>query len=53
MLDHCVTVLGFEDDGIFIGDPLNGLNRLSLQEFEDQWEFVGIVLNRIPAGRGK
>jgi len=44
--DHCVTILGVETDKIIVADPLSGLTCLSPQDFEDKWQFVGIVLSR-------
>jgi hypothetical protein len=48
-----VTALGFEDDRVILGDPLSGLDKLSLHDFEDMWDFVGRVLKREPVGRKK
>jgi hypothetical protein len=44
--DHCVTVLGVETNRVLIGDPLNGLASISTEDFENKWQFVGIVLKR-------
>lgn len=48
MVDHFVTVLEVTDSEVIIGDPLNGLDRMSYQEFQQKWRFVGIVLKRRP-----
>ena len=45
--DHCVTVLGVETNRVTVGDPLVGLTSLSTEEFENQWQFAGIVLRRV------
>jgi hypothetical protein len=42
--DHCVAVLGVETNRVMVGDPLSGLSTCSTEEFEDKWQFVGIVL---------
>jgi predicted double-glycine peptidase len=42
--DHCVAILGVETNRVMVGDPLNGLSSCSTDEFEDKWQFVGIVL---------
>lgn len=44
--DHCVAILGVETNRVLIGDPLSGLNSSSIEEFEDKWQFVGIVIKR-------
>jgi predicted double-glycine peptidase len=46
MLDHCVAVFGVETNLVIVGDPLVGLTRVPIHEFEDKWQFVGIVLKR-------
>jgi len=48
--DHCVAILGVETNGVIVGDPLSGLSSVSIEEFENKWRFVGIVLKR---GAGK
>jgi predicted double-glycine peptidase len=45
-MDHYVAVLDVDDAEILVGDPLNGLTRLSHEEFRKRWRFVGVVLNR-------
>lgn len=44
--DHCVAILGVETNRVVIGDPLSGLNSSSIEDFEDKWEFSGIVIRR-------
>jgi predicted double-glycine peptidase len=44
--DHCVAILGVETNRVLLGDPLSGLNSSSIEEFEDKWQFVGIVVKR-------
>lgn len=46
MEDHYVTVLEVTDSEVIIGDPLNGLDRMSYQEFRQKWRFAGVVLKR-------
>jgi predicted double-glycine peptidase len=46
LMDHCVTVLEVRSNAVAIADPLNGLTSMSPKEFEDEWQFVGIVLQR-------
>ncbi len=46
MVDHYVTVLEVTDTEVVVGDPLNGLDRMSHADFQREWRFVGIVLKR-------
>ncbi len=46
MADHYVTVLEITDDGIVLGDPLEGRRMLSHDEFEKVWRSDAIVLKR-------
>jgi predicted double-glycine peptidase len=46
MVDHYVTVLEVTDSEVVVGDPLNGLDRMSYEEFRQKWRFAGIVLKR-------
>jgi peptidase C39-like protein len=45
MLDHYVTVLEVTDTEVVVGDPLNGLTKLSYADFNDKWRFEGVVLH--------
>ncbi len=45
-VDHYVTVLEVTDSEVIVGDPLDGLDKLSYEEFGQKWRFVGIVLKR-------
>jgi len=42
--DHCVTIFGVQTNGVSVADPLTGLNIVPKEEFEEKWQFVGIVL---------
>lgn len=46
MVDHYVTVLDVTDSEVVVGDPLNGLDKMSYEEFQQKWRFVGVVLKR-------
>jgi predicted double-glycine peptidase len=46
LLDHYVTVLDVTDKTVTIGDPLNGLTKMSSAEFAAIWRFEGVVLRR-------
>ncbi len=46
LLDHYVTVLDVTDQTITVGDPLNGKQMLSHDEFAKRWRFVGLTLKR-------
>jgi hypothetical protein len=46
MVDHYVTVLEVTDSEVVVGDPSDGLDRMSYDEFQKKWRFVGIVLKR-------
>jgi hypothetical protein len=46
IVDHYVTVLDVTDSEVVVGDPLNGLEKMSYEEFLQKWRFVGIVLKR-------
>ena len=48
LVDHYVTVLEVTDTEVVVGDPLNGLDKMSYDEFRERWRFVGIVLKRKP-----
>lgn len=50
LLDHWLCVLDVTDTEVVVGDPLSGLNRLSLQEFNDRWRHIGVVLKRRSQG---
>lgn len=44
--DHCVAILGVETNRVLVGDPLSGLSSCSIEEFEEKWLYVGVVLRR-------
>jgi hypothetical protein len=46
LLDHYVTVLAVDDREITIGDPLQGIDKLTIEEFQAKWRFTGVVLRR-------
>lgn len=46
MVDHYVTVLEVTDSEVVVGDPLNGMEKLSYEEFQQKWRFAGVVLER-------
>ena len=46
MVDHYVTVLEITDSEVVVGDPLSGLDKMSYEEFQQKWCFVGVVLKR-------
>ena len=46
LVDHYVAVLGVTDSEVLVGDPLNGLDRMSYGEFLKRWRFTGIVVKR-------
>jgi predicted double-glycine peptidase len=46
LVDHFVTVLAVTDTEVVVGDPLEGLNRMTYGEFRDKWRFSGVVLSR-------
>jgi predicted double-glycine peptidase len=46
MVDHYVTVLEITDSEVIVGDPLDGLDKMSYDEFQEKWRFVGIILKR-------
>ena len=48
IVDHFVTVLEVNDSVVVVGDPLDGLKKLSHDEFRARWRFAGIVLTRNP-----
>lgn len=45
--DHCVTIFGVQTNGVSVADPLTGLSIVPNEEFEEKWQFVGIVLKRV------
>jgi hypothetical protein len=46
MVDHYVAVLKVNDIAVTVGDPLNGIQIISREDFLKQWRFCGIVLQR-------
>jgi predicted double-glycine peptidase len=46
MVDHYVTVLKINNLAVVVGDPLNGIQTISRDEFLKQWRFCGIVLQK-------
>jgi hypothetical protein len=46
MVDHYVTVLEVTDSEVVVGDPLDGLGRMSHDEFRRKWRYAGIALWR-------
>ena len=48
MVDHWVTVFEVTDSQVIIGDPLNGIDKISHKDFLEKWRFEGIVLKRKP-----
>ena len=46
ILDHYVTVLAVDDRTVTVGDPLRGLDNLSIADFQEKWRFVGVVVHR-------
>ncbi len=49
--DHFVSVIGSDETGVTIGDPLSGLTKLSDVEFLAQWKFQGVVVRQKAASR--
>jgi ABC-type bacteriocin/lantibiotic exporter with double-glycine peptidase domain len=47
-LDHWLTVLEVTDREVIVGDPLNGENRLTHEEFLRRWRRIGVTLRRTP-----
>lgn len=50
MQDHCVAIFGVQTNGLLVGDPLSGLSVVPTSEFENNWQFVGIVFTRARNG---
>ncbi len=46
LVDHFVTVLEVTDAEVVVGDPLNGLDKMTYDDFLKKWRFSGIVLKR-------
>jgi len=46
LLDHYVTVLDVGERTITVGDPLNGKQTLTHDEFAQKWRWVGVALTR-------
>jgi hypothetical protein len=44
--DHWVTVLEVTDSEVILGDPIGGLVKMSYDDFQKKWRFIGIVLQR-------
>ena len=48
LLDHYVAVLDVGERTITVGDPLNGKQTLTHDEFAQKWRWVGVALTRKP-----
>ena len=46
LVDHYITVLEVDDDKVVVGDPINGRDRLTHDQFRDKWRSTGIVVSR-------
>ena len=46
LVDHYVTVLEVDDDKVIVGDPINGKEELTYDQFRDKWRSAGIVVAR-------
>jgi predicted double-glycine peptidase len=44
LVDHFVTVLEVTDTEVIVGDPLDGLDRMTYDDFSKKWRFSGVVL---------
>jgi predicted double-glycine peptidase len=44
--DHWVAVLQVTDSEVLVGDPVGGLVKMSYNDFQEKWRFIGIVLKR-------
>ncbi|MCE5186521.1 MAG: C39 family peptidase [Planctomycetaceae bacterium] len=45
-LDHCVAVLGFDEQTVTLADPAEGLVHMPRPQFAQSWRNCGIVLYR-------
>jgi len=46
LIDHCVTILAYNDQTVTIADPMAGLVYMPRVQFTRQWRNCGIVLQR-------
>jgi len=46
LVDHYITVLEVDDDKVVVGDPINGKEELTHDQFRDKWRSTGIVVAR-------
>ena len=46
LIDHYVTVLEVTDKEVIVGDPLEGKQTLTYEQFREKWRFIGITINR-------
>jgi len=44
LLDHYVAVLDVTDEGVIVGDPLQGRRTLTHEELRRRWRHLGIVI---------
>jgi len=47
LTDHCVAVMGYNDQTVTIADPMEGLVHVPRPQFVRQWRNCGIILQRI------
>jgi ABC-type bacteriocin/lantibiotic exporter with double-glycine peptidase domain len=45
-VDHYVTVMGFKGDKILVGDPLGGLDEMTVADFLKEWTHVAILMRK-------
>ena len=46
LIDHYITILGFNDFAFIVADPLVGKKRISYKEFKEIWRYSAIVINQ-------
>lgn len=46
MVDHCVVILDVSNGQVTVADPVLGEITMSYEQFEEKWQFSGIVLSR-------
>lgn len=46
LVDHYVTVLEVDDEKIIVGDPINGTDEMTHDQFREKWRSIGIVVSQ-------
>jgi len=49
--DHCVAIIGVDDESVVIADPVSGKQTVTYEQFAKMWRFSGISIRRNSADK--